>query len=80
VQEETKKPLLRNLEGNLEYLKKIFKDCSDLVFREIMTDHQVSGLLVFVDGIVNSNEIHDNAIRPLLFQMVLQNVYSLNKA
>ncbi|GAA4704666.1 spore germination protein [Brevibacillus fulvus] len=49
-----------------QVLQEIFRDCSDVVFREIMVNETTKGLLVFIDGIVNTDQIHENLMRPLL--------------
>nr|WP_245884399.1 spore germination protein [Tumebacillus permanentifrigoris] len=45
-----------------------FKNCSDVVFREIRFG-QETALLVFIDALVNASNLHDNALRPLLQQL-----------
>lgn len=59
--------LSRNLEENLNLLKAVFQDCSDMVYRELAIDGEVKGFLVFIDGLVNSDMLSDHAIYPLLF-------------
>jgi spore germination protein len=61
-----------HLSENLNVLKYMFKECSDLVIREFKISHQVNGLLVFIDGIVETEQIHEHAIRPLLFELITQ--------
>jgi spore germination protein len=67
--EEMSNALSDRLQDNLDILKKVFKGCSDVVFREMHISHQLDGLLVFVDGIVKSDVLQDNTLRPLLLQM-----------
>jgi len=55
-----------DLHEQTQRLRAIFDQCSDVVFREIKIASRVKGVLVYLDGIVNTRELHDNAIRPLL--------------
>ncbi|MGB8955043.1 MAG: spore germination protein, partial [Tumebacillaceae bacterium] len=56
------------LEDNLKALREQFQDCSDVVFRELLVDKNIKALLVFIDGLVASQDLHTNALKPLLFQ------------
>lgn len=70
--EEMNNDLSDSLQKNIDVFKRVFKHCSDVVFRELHISHELNGLLIFIDGIVKSEELHDNAIRPLLFQILNQ--------
>jgi spore germination protein len=59
--------LSSNLEVNMETLKETFQNCSDVVFRQFTINDGTKALLLFIDGTVNSDEIHENALRALLF-------------
>ena len=47
-------------------LEDIFSDSSDVVFRNVMISPEVQGLLVYIEGIVNSADIQDHMLRPLI--------------
>ncbi len=51
---------------NINILRSEFKDCSDVVFREFKVNHQLQGVLVFIEGLVNADDIHDSMLTPLL--------------
>jgi spore germination protein len=52
-------------ERSLQTMKAAFKDCSDVVFREIKVTGHVKGFMVYVDGMVKSEEISDHTLLPL---------------
>ncbi|BCJ85870.1 putative membrane protein YfkQ [Effusibacillus dendaii] len=61
--------LSKELKTNQQVLKDTFRNCSDIIFRELTLDDGVDALLIFVDGMVKSAEIHENALQPLLFKL-----------
>ncbi|WP_051331233.1 spore germination protein [Aneurinibacillus terranovensis] len=62
--------LSRDLDKNKAILKQLFKDCSDVVFRDLKADRNTYGLLVYIDGMVKSEELHNNFLFPLLPQLL----------
>jgi spore germination protein len=67
ITELKKQPLFPSLEENHKFLKQLFEECSDVVMREFQIDAAVPALLVFVDGLVNSQILNEtmNAIMTL---------------
>lgn len=65
------RPFPADLRRSEEMFKAIFRDCSDVVFRTLRLGH-TDGMMIFLDGIVNTAEIQENALRPLLFNFVEQ--------
>lgn len=55
-------------EDNLCRLKTVFKDCSDVVFREldVQMDHTVHATLIYLDGMVDRVTLHDNILKSLM--------------
>ncbi|RXT03998.1 spore germination protein [Ammoniphilus sp. CFH 90114] len=66
--------LLHRLEDNLEMIKQLFHDCSDVVYRELTLQPHVQGVLIYIDGMVDSDMISDHALTPLLFRFGQQAV------
>ncbi|MDB5084690.1 MAG: putative spore germination protein, partial [Bacilli bacterium] len=62
--------LSANLNENLTILKQVFQDCSDFVIREFKLDEQVNGLITYIAGIVQTEQIQQHALRPLLFEYI----------
>ncbi len=59
-------PLSTDVRENQKRLEHIFQDCSDVVFRTISLDGQKSALLVYTEGIVQSKDIYDHMLHPLM--------------
>lgn len=60
--------LTHQLEVNQILLQSTFSDCTDIVYRKIKADlgySYVDILLVFTEGLVDSERINDNIIKPL---------------
>ena len=55
------------LDVNLKTLQEQFTHCSDIVFREMIVAQKFKALLVFIDGLVAAQDLHTNALKPLLF-------------
>lgn len=58
------------LENSHQTMKGIFRHCSDVIFRPFEAAGKVKGFIVYIDGIVKSEDVSDYAIRPLLMQPV----------
>lgn len=63
-------PFSHNLELNLQLIKEIFSDCSDIVIREftIGFEQQVKSFVVYVDGMVDRTLLHENLLKPLMIE------------
>lgn len=61
-----KPTLIGKWEAAIAAMKGIFRDCSDVVYHEILFSHDVKGCLIFIDGIVKADEIGNHALLPLL--------------
>jgi hypothetical protein len=61
--------LSTDLQKNAEILQETFKDCSDVVFRPFKLGTETDALLVFVEGIVNTDEIHEKVLRSLFIHL-----------
>ena len=59
-------PIFKSLERNHAYLKNLFKDCDDINFRKMkIANTDLSALIVYVDGMVNTDSINADVIRML---------------
>jgi spore germination protein KA/spore germination protein len=58
-------PIFPTIQDNKQYLKQLFADCSDAVVREFSIGEKVSALLVFIDGMVNT-ELVNQAMRAMM--------------
>ncbi|MDQ1909948.1 spore germination protein [Paenibacillus sp. GD4] len=50
-------------------LEEEFQSCSDVEFRELTLLSGVKGVLIFIDGLVKSEYLQDNVLRPLLHRL-----------
>jgi spore germination protein KA len=57
----------RELDEVERRLKELFHNCSDVVFRDIVSPQRSRAFLLYVDGMVETNWIQDHALYPLLF-------------
>jgi len=58
----------KNIIENEKFIKDMFKDCSDIMFRDITIQRQMKILLIYVDGMVNTDIINSNVLEPLLYE------------
>lgn len=65
-------PLRSSLEDNLTALRDIFKDCSDITYRELMISPERKGMLAYVEGTVKSEDLQDHILRPFILGMMLK--------
>ncbi|GGA03356.1 putative membrane protein YfkQ [Paenibacillus marchantiophytorum] len=59
IEELKKTKLSLLLDENHEFMKAIFKDCSDIVVREFEIEPHIPALLLFVDGLTNTQLLND---------------------
>ncbi|OAB43024.1 spore germination protein [Paenibacillus glacialis] len=63
-------PLQKDLARNIETLKKIFADCSDIVYRNIQVAQGQDAILFYIEGIVFAQEIEAQMLKPLIIGYV----------
>ncbi|TBL78690.1 spore germination protein [Paenibacillus thalictri] len=52
-------PIFLTLEENKNYLEKLFEECYDFVVREFTIQDGAKAMLIMIDGLVNTELIHD---------------------
>ncbi|MCC5909397.1 MAG: spore germination protein [Clostridiaceae bacterium] len=61
--------LSSELDSNMKQLKGIFKDCNDIIFREVKifkyTDNPVKVMIIYTHGLVDTSLINQDIIKPL---------------
>lgn len=67
-----RQPIGLSHESHMLALEDIFSDCSDVIFRNVKISSEVEGLLVYIEGIVNSADIQDHMLRPLIRGLIEQ--------
>ncbi|MDF2564638.1 MAG: GerA spore germination protein [Massilibacillus sp.] len=61
-----KQRISQNLEDNEAFLKNIFDKSSDIIFRNFQVGKNQAGLLIFIDGLTNSEAVNSDVLRPLI--------------
>jgi len=59
-------PLDTSLEANRKRFEHVFHDCSDVVFRDVEPIPGARGLLLYTEGIVETKDINDHLLHPLM--------------
>lgn len=64
------KPISTDLQVNLENIKNVFTNCSDIVFREFIIGYKapVKAALIFVDGLIDKASIQDYILKSLTLE------------
>ncbi|WMT40745.1 spore germination protein [Paenibacillus sp. D2_2] len=65
-----KEKLSRKLAQNVEALKDIFQDSSDLVYRTVQFTESRQGLVVYIEGMVDTKGVEQLVIAPLIEGLV----------
>ncbi|OIK16041.1 spore germination protein [Bacillus sp. MUM 116] len=58
----------QNISVNEEVLKKVFDNCSDIVFRPILVNRQTKMLLIYIDGLVDTKIVEQVVLKPMMFE------------
>ncbi len=61
-----KQRISQNLEDNEAFFKNIFDKSSDIIFRNFQVGKNQAGLLIFIDGLINSEAVNSDVLRPLI--------------
>lgn len=56
----------KSLDQNIQTLKTIFKDCSDMIYRSIEIAPDIQAYVVYVEGIVFSAELETHMLEPMV--------------
>lgn len=74
--DDSKEPILPELKCNLQAIKRMLSNSSDVIIHEFAFGHErkQNGALVYIDSIINKDEIHNNILKPLMYDsMALAN-------
>lgn len=72
--------LTTNIEENLGYIKERFKDCDDVIYRELEpgVKKKIKVAFVMIDGLANKTDLSDFAIEHLIEQVDFSEAYIKN--
>lgn len=66
MKEDLREFISSDIDNNIEYLKELFKDNSDVVFREFYASCNKKVFLIYIDGIGNKDMLDDFVIESLM--------------
>lgn len=71
--ENDSEPISPDLEKNLEAVKGILRDSSDVTIHEFNFGHdrRYKGAVIFINSMVDKEEIHKNVLQPLMYDVLL---------
>ncbi|MDR0267098.1 MAG: spore germination protein [Paenibacillus sp.] len=55
-----------SLDQNIQTIKDIFKDCSDIIFRTIEIAPDIKAFITYVEGVVTSEELQSHMLEPII--------------
>ncbi|MBY0011230.1 spore germination protein [Paenibacillus typhae] len=58
--------LYKDLSQNEKQLRSIYANCSDLVYRSFLIENQTKAILIYIDGLADTNGLEINVITPLI--------------
>lgn len=61
-------PLKKDMNQNVETLRAIYNNCSDVVFHEFHIFGQIAAMLIYIEGLSNTELLDQHVLRPLLQQ------------
>jgi spore germination protein len=76
--ENSSSDISKNIAENEQFLKNIFQNCSDIIFREIMIHGETKLLLIHVDGMINTDIITSNVLKPLMYDGLPQGLGTID--
>jgi spore germination protein len=76
--EIAKRNINENIAENEQFLKHIFQNCSDIMFREITIHGQTKLLLVYVDGMIDMHLITSSVLKPLMYNGLPQGLGTID--
>ena len=71
----------KDINENINYVKKVMKDCNDLIEKKfkIGVQHEISLYVVYMDGLVDTEMLQESVIRPLLLDSFPQERSAINE-
>ncbi|WHY74892.1 spore germination protein [Fictibacillus enclensis] len=67
MQQKTNKQYLSSdLNKNLEVLRSLYEDSFDVVFQTFLVGGNLKAALIYIEGLSNVDELHDNVLAPLM--------------
>ncbi|WP_308634572.1 spore germination protein [Paenibacillus silvisoli] len=71
-------PISADLESNIDFLKQVFHNCSDVVFRTFSIEGKPGMLMIYLDGMVDARAFEQTVLQPLLYEGLPQGIEKLS--
>ncbi|RKD22847.1 hypothetical protein BEP19_11435 [Ammoniphilus oxalaticus] len=55
---------------NIQYFKRVYQDCDDVVFRSFLVGNQTEATIIYIDGLANTEEIDARVLSPLMNEQI----------
>ena len=70
-----------DINENINYVKKVMKDCNDLIEKQFLIgmEHEIRLYVVYMDGLVDTEMLQESVIRPLLLDSFPQERSAVNE-
>ena len=70
-----------DINENINYVKKVMKDCNDLIEKQFLIgmEHEIRLSVVYMDGLVDTEMLQESVIRPLLLDSFPQERSAVNE-
>ncbi|MGM0904884.1 MAG: spore germination protein [Bacillota bacterium] len=70
--------LSSDITENETILRKVFKNCSDIILRSIPSNGRTKLLLIYVDGLIDSEILDQSILQPILFEGIPEGLGEVN--
>jgi Bacillus/Clostridium GerA spore germination protein len=67
--EKQQNPLSSDFFQNVEKIHSLYEDCSDVVFRSFLIGEKIKAEVIYIDGLVNVQELEASVLSPLIWNM-----------
>jgi spore germination protein len=78
MNENTSQNIGKDIKKNEQYFKNTFQNCSDIMFREITINGQIKLLMIYVDGMIDTNILVSNVLKPLMYNGLPQGLGTID--
>lgn len=68
--------LTTDIQQNEEIFKKVFENCSDVVFRTTRILGRTKALIIYVDNLIDNKHFEEVVLKPLMFQAISEEVHN----
>ena len=67
-QQKAMQTISTKIETNIQSLQEVYADCSDVVFRSFKIGQSIDACIVYITGLIHTEEVDEHVLSPLLHQ------------